>query len=84
MQTTAQSLQTVVIYADKRDKEPGKRYMQKVIANKEFNNPDRFKSYSYKQYLRHEVDIKNISDLAGYGKGIKALVIKNLQRCRSR
>ncbi|MDE3182331.1 MAG: carboxypeptidase-like regulatory domain-containing protein [Bacteroidota bacterium] len=76
MQTSAQSLQTVVVYADKRDKEPGKRYMQKVIANKVFNTPDRFKNYSYKEYLRHEVDIKNISDLAGYGKGIKALVIR--------
>lgn len=76
MQTAAQSLQNVVVYADNRDKEPGKRYMQKVIANKVFNNPDRFKSYSWKEYVRHEVDIKNIGDLAGYGRGIKAMVIR--------
>ncbi len=76
MQTAVQALENVVIYGNNRDKEPGKRYMQKVIANKVFNNPDRFKSYSYKEYLRHEVDIKNIGELAGYGKGIKALVIR--------
>ncbi len=58
-----------------RDKEPGKRYMKKVIANKIFNNPDRFKNYSYKQYLRHEVDIDNI-DSSAHGKGLKSLVLK--------
>jgi hypothetical protein len=76
MQTSAKSLQNIVIYSDKRDKEPGKRFMQKVIDNKKFNDPDRFANYSYKQYQRHEVDVKNISDLAEYGKSIKSLVIK--------
>ncbi len=76
MQNVVKALQTVIIYSDKRDKEPGKRFMKKVIANKKYNDPDRFANYSYKQYQRHEVDVKNISDLAGYGKSIKSLVIK--------
>jgi hypothetical protein len=75
MKTSAQDLQEVVIVGAERDKEPGKRYMKKVIANKIYNNPDRFKNYSYKQYLRHEVDINNI-DSSTRGKGLKSLVLK--------
>ena len=71
----AQDLQAVVIMGAERDKEPGRRYMRKVIANKMFNNPDRFKNYSYKQYLRHEVDINNI-DSTTNGKGLKSFVLK--------
>jgi len=75
MRTSATALQEVVIIGAERDKEPGKRYMKKVIANKDFNNPDRFQNYSYKQYLRHEVDIDNI-DSSARGKGLKSLVLK--------
>ena len=75
MKTTAQDLQAVIIMGAERDKEPGKRYMKKVIANKIYNNPDRFKNYSYKQYLRHEVDINNI-DSSTKGKGLKSFVLK--------
>ena len=75
MKTSATALQEVVIIGAERDKEPGKRYMKKVIANKDFNNPDRFQNYSYKQYLRHEVDIDNI-DSSARGKGLKSLVLK--------
>ena len=35
-------LQAVVVNMAIMDKEPGKRFMKKVIANKEFNDPDRF------------------------------------------
>lgn len=75
MKMSAQDLQEVVIMGAERDKEPGKRYMKKVIANKIYNNPDRFKNYSYKQYLRHEVDINNI-DSSTSGKGLKSYVLK--------
>lgn len=75
MQPKAQSLAAVVIFGNKGNKEPGKRYMQKVIANKKYNDPDRFNSYISRQYLRHEVDISNLSDAAVYGKGLKALTI---------
>ena len=75
LKTSAQDLQEVIIMGAERDKEPGKRYMKKVIANKIYNNPDRFKNYSYTQYLRHEVDINNI-DSSTKGKGLKSLVLK--------
>jgi hypothetical protein len=74
-----QALTEVVITSDKRDKEPGKRYMKKVIANKSFNNPDRFKSYSYEQYLRHELDLSNLDSNKDYGKGIKSIVINTFR-----
>jgi hypothetical protein len=70
-----QALTEVIITSEKRDKEPGKRYMKKVIANKSFNNPDRFKSYSYEQYTRHELDLSNLDSNKNYGKGLKSLVI---------
>lgn len=70
-----QALAEVVITSDKRDKEPGKKYMKKVIANKGFNNPDRFKSYSYEQYRRHELDLSNLDSSKNYGKGFKSLVV---------
>jgi hypothetical protein len=75
MKIAAQDLQEVVIMGAERDKEPGKRYMKKVIANKMYNNPDRFQNYSYRQYLRHEVDINNL-DSSTRGKGLKSLVLK--------
>lgn len=70
-----QALTEVIITSEKRDKEPGKRYMKKVIANKSLNNPDRFKSYSYEQYMRHELDLSNLDSNKDYGKGLKSLVI---------
>ncbi len=82
METEAQALQTVVIMGAERDKEPGKRYMKKVIANKNLNNPDRFKNYSYRQYIRHEVDIDNLHSSAN-GKGLKSLVLKMYQNADS-
>lgn len=75
MQPAAQSLAAVIIFGNKGDKEPGRRYMQKVIDNKKFNNPGRFNSYSSREYLRHEVDISNLDEAAVYGKGLKALTI---------
>jgi hypothetical protein len=75
MQIAEESLKTVIITSDKRDKEPGKRYMKKVIAHKIYNNPDRFRSYSYKQYLRHELDLSNLNTAKDYGKGLASLVI---------
>ena len=75
MKTSAVDLQAVLIMGAERDKEPGKRYMKKVIANKIYNDPDRFKNYSYKQYLRHEVDINNL-DSSTRGKGLKSFVLK--------
>jgi len=48
MKSKAERLQNVLVSAKMMDKEPGKRFMKKVIANKTYNNPDRFSSYSYK------------------------------------
>ena len=75
MQIAAKALTEVIITSDKRDKEPGKKYMKKVIANKIYNNPDRFRSYSYKQYLRHELDLSNLDSAKDYGKSLKSLII---------
>lgn len=75
MNIDAKALQDIVIMGGERDKEPGKRYMRKVIANKDFNNPDRFKNYSYREYLRHEVDVKNL-DSSMRGKGLKSFFVK--------
>lgn len=89
MENAAEILNAVIITSDKRDKEPGKRYMKKVIANKIYNNPDRFKSYSYEQYTRHELDLNNLDSNKNYGKSLKALVINiyrsaNVENERSR
>ena len=68
-------LNDVVVKVSAMDREPGKRFMKKVIANKSNNNPDRFKSYSYGQYSRHEVDISNIDTAEKNNKGLKNLTI---------
>ncbi len=68
-------LNDVVIKVSMLDKEPGKRFMKKVIANKGLNNPDRFSSYSYQQYKRHELDVKNLDTAAAGNKGLKNLAI---------
>lgn len=75
MNIDAKALENIVIMGGERDKEPGKRYMRKVIANKDFNNPDRFKNYSYREYLRHEVDVKNL-DSSMRAKGLKSFFVK--------
>ncbi|CAN5750580.1 DUF5686 and carboxypeptidase-like regulatory domain-containing protein [soil metagenome] len=89
--TTALSLQMthhqsllndVVIKVSMLDKEPGKRFMKKVIANKLLNDPDRFSSYSYKQYKRHELDVKNLDTAQTNGKGLKNLAV-NIYRSTS-
>ena len=65
----------VIINMNATDKEPGKRFMKKVIARKDKNNPDRFASYSYRQYKRHELDIDNLDSAKVSNKGLKNLTI---------
>jgi hypothetical protein len=55
---------------------PGKSFMEKVIERKELNNPSRFRSYSYQQYKRHELDISNIDFQKAKGNGLKGLLLK--------
>lgn len=74
VRTTA-LLNNVIIKISAMDKEPGKRFMKKVIANKVFNDPDRFSSYSYRQYKRHELDINNLDTAQRNNKGLKNLTI---------
>ena len=68
-------LNNVIIKISAMDKEPGKSFMKKVIANKNFNNPDRFSSYSYRQYKRHELDISNLDTAQRNNKGLKNLTV---------
>lgn len=68
-------LNNVVIKVSGMDKDPGKLFMKKVIANKLKNNPDRFNSYNYGQYSRHEVDISNIDSIQKNSKRLKNLTI---------
>ncbi|MCW3106424.1 MAG: hypothetical protein JWQ09_930 [Segetibacter sp.] len=75
MKAKAERLQNVVVSAKMMDKEPGKRFMKKVIANKIYNNPDRFSSYSYQQYKRHELDISNLDTAKTNSKGLKNLTL---------
>jgi hypothetical protein len=75
MKAKAERLQNVLVSAKMMDKEPGKRFMKKVIANKIYNNPDRFSSYSYQQYKRHELDISNLDTAKTNGKGLKNLTL---------
>jgi len=75
MKAKAEMLQNVLVSAKMMDKEPGRRFMKKVVANKVNNNPDRFSSYSYKQYKRHELDITNLDTAKTNGKGLKNLTV---------
>ena len=75
MKAKAEMLQNVLISAKMMDKEPGKRFMKKVIANKVYNNPDRFSSYSFRQYKRHELDISNLDTGKTNGRGLKNLTL---------
>ncbi|MDE3213105.1 MAG: carboxypeptidase-like regulatory domain-containing protein, partial [Bacteroidota bacterium] len=57
-------------------KKPGKSFMERVIENKNANNPSRFRSYSYQRYTRNELDIDRIDYLKARGKGLKSLMLK--------
>jgi hypothetical protein len=71
----ASLLNDVVISVKALDKEPGKRFMKKVIANKKNNDPNRFSSYRYRQYKRYELDVNNIDSARLNNKGLKNLTI---------
>src|SRR3954471_6709920 len=75
LKSKAEQLQNVIVNAKMMDKEPGKRFMKKVIANKVYNNPDRFSSYSYQQYKRHELDVSNLDTTKTSSKGFKNLTL---------
>lgn len=55
---------------------PGKSFMEKVIEQKDNNNPSRFRSYSYLKYTRNELDIDKIDYEKAKGSGIKSLMLK--------
>ncbi len=76
MQRKQEMLQTVVVSISKH---PGKAFMQKVIEQKEQNNPSRFGSYSYHRYTRNELDIDNIDFQKIKGKGYKSLLLKTYE-----
>jgi hypothetical protein len=65
-------LQEVIISGSKKS---GKSFMEKVIEHKTENNPSRFRSYSYQQYKRHELDISNIDFQKANGNGLKSLLL---------
>jgi hypothetical protein len=66
-------LKTVVISGFKK---PGKSFMEKVIAQKNNNNPSRFRSYSYQRYTRNELDIDKVDYQKAKGSGLKSLMLK--------
>ncbi len=68
-------LDDIVINLATADKEPGRRFMKKVIAAKKLNDPNRFKNYSYSQYSRHEIDINNLDTAQKNNKGLKNLTV---------
>ncbi len=73
MENKPKTLDKVVVNASKR---PGKSFMEKVIENKNNNNPSRFRSYSYQRYTRNELDIDNINFQKAKGAGLKCLLLK--------
>jgi hypothetical protein len=68
-------LDDVIIRVAAMDKEPGRRFMKKVIAAKPGNDPNRFSNYSYRQYKRHEVLVNNLDSAVRNNKGLKKLTI---------
>ncbi|MDE3185142.1 MAG: carboxypeptidase-like regulatory domain-containing protein [Bacteroidota bacterium] len=66
-------LKTVVIGGFKK---PGKSFMEKVIEQKNNNNPSRFRSYSYQRYTRNELDIDKVDYQKAKGSGLKSLMLK--------
>lgn len=70
MRPKTEALQEVTVGISKK---PGKAFMEKVIDQKDNNNPSRFRSYSYRRYTRNELDIDHID----FDK-VKGLALKNL------
>lgn len=73
MKNKAESLQDVVINLSQK---PGKSFMQKVIEHKAYNNPSRFRSYSYQRYTRNELDIDQMDFKKVKGRGLRSLMLK--------
>jgi hypothetical protein len=66
-------LESVVIGFSKK---PEKAFMEKVIDHKNYNNPSRYRSYSYQRYTRNELDIDKIDYQKAKGSGLKSLMLK--------
>jgi len=73
LQNKVDSLQSVVISVPKK---PGRSFMERVIENKDKNNPSRFRSYSFLRYTRNELDIDKIDFSKSKGAGLKSLMLK--------
>jgi hypothetical protein len=73
MKNNPNALQEVVVGVTKKT---GKSFMEKVIEHKANNNPARFRSYSYQQYTRNELDMDNIDFQKAKGSGLKSLMLK--------
>ena len=73
MKNKTDILQSVVISFSKK---PGKSFMEKVIDQKNNNNPSRFQSYSYRRHTRNELDIDKIDYKNANGSGLKSLMLK--------
>ncbi len=65
-------LEAVTVGSTKR---PAKSFMQKVIEQKDNNNPSRFRSYSYQRYTRNELDIDKIDFQKAKGSGLKSILL---------
>ena len=72
LQQNVASLSEVSIIADP---DPGKTFMKKVISHKPFNNPDKYKSYSYKSYNRSELDLNNVKRDELKNTNLKAVML---------
>lgn len=55
------------------DKDPGAKFMKKVIEHKRLNDPAYAPSYTYRSYLREELDINNIN----YSVGKKSKLLQD-------
>lgn len=64
-------------------KKPGRSLMEKVIQQKENNNPSRFRSYSFRRYTRNELDLNNINFTDINGSGLKSMVMKTYRNLDS-
>lgn len=73
MKNKSDVLKAVVIGGFKKQ---GKSFMEKVIEHKGNNNPSRFRSYSYQNYTRNELDIDKIDYQKAKGTGLKSLMLK--------
>src|SRR5665213_2752230 len=73
MKNKTDILQSVVISFSKK---PGKSFMEKVIDQKNNNNPSRFQSYCYRRHTRNELDIDKIDYKNANGSGLKSLMLK--------